>query len=100
MPGLRLILTSDTGERAAAAIEAAASWAALGRPVHLLLRGTALQLAPETITMLHDLGATITACQTAMAQAGITAADLPAHVAAGGMLAFLSGHEDWQLILA
>jgi hypothetical protein len=35
-----------------------------------------------------------------MATHGLTAADLPPGVAAHGMVAFLSGRGDWQLVLA
>ncbi len=100
MPGLRLVLTGCTGERAEAAIELAATAAALGRPVRVLLRGTALLLPASTITMLIDLGVTISACQTAMAAAGLNASQLPAGVQPGGMVGFLADADDTQLLLA
>lgn len=99
MPGLRLILTTTRGEQADAAIELAAATAALGRPVAILLRGSALETAPETLTMLLELGCTITACQTAMAATGVAADALPAGVEPGGMVSFLAGGADWQLLL-
>ena len=100
MPGLRLILTDWQGERAAAAIEAAAATAALGHPVSVLLRGPALALPAESIAMLHDLGVRITACQTAMAAAGVPATALPPGVEPGGMIAFLANAQGAQLLLA
>ena len=100
MPGLRLILTAHAGERSAAAIEAAAATAALGRPVAILLRGEAVALPDTQIAMLRDLGVRIVACQTAMAQAGIAAPMLPPGVEPGGMIAFLSEDRDCQLLLA
>ena len=100
MPGLRLILTDWRGERAAAAIEAAAAMAALGHPVAVLLRGAAVALPAETAGMLRDLGVRLIACQTAMAQGGVTASALPAGVEPGGMIAFLAELGDTQLLLA
>lgn len=100
MPGLRLILTESAGDRAEAAIELAATMAALGRPVAVLLRGAALKLNGPTIAMLTELGVTVFACQTAMAAAGISAASLPEGVRAGGMVGFLADAGDAALLLA
>ena len=49
--------------------------------------------------MLFELGADVGICQTAMAAHGLTAADLPGGVEAHGMVAFLSGRADWQVVL-
>ena len=100
MSGLRLVLTAAGGAPVEAAIEMAATWAALGRPVAVLLRGAALELPAPTVAMLVELGVTITACQTAMATAGIDAARLPAGVCAGGMVGFLADAGDMALLLA
>ena len=102
MPGLLLIVTEAGTERFAAAAELAATTAALGRPVALLLRGPALKALGEprmlqSLAMLFELGATVSACQTAMAAHALTAADLPPGVEPLGMVAFLAGREDWQV---
>jgi intracellular sulfur oxidation DsrE/DsrF family protein len=96
MPGLLLILTDTRGERFEAALELAATAAALGRPVAVLLRGAAVQAA-DACAVLLELGATVSVCQTAMAAQGLEAAALPANVEPGGMVGFLAGRADWQL---
>lgn len=98
--GLLLVLTGAEGERHEAAMEIAATAAALGRPVALLLRGTAV-LRPERMTMLLELGARIYACQTALAHHNLDASrHLPPEIMATGMMQFMAGREDWQLLLA
>ncbi|WP_199554961.1 DsrE family protein [Sandaracinobacteroides hominis] len=104
MPGLLLIVTDTGGERFNAAMELAAATAALGRPVALLLRGPAiLDLArkpvADALSTLHELGAHIAACQTAMATHHLAADQLPDGVEPLGMIAFLSGRSDWQTLL-
>lgn len=104
MPGLLLIVTEVGAERFAAAAELAATTAALGRPVALLLRGPALKALGEppltrALATLQELGATVSACQTAMAAHGLTAADLPPGVEPLGMVAFLAGRENWQALV-
>lgn len=105
MPGLLLVLTEWQSARAAAALELAATTAALGRPVAVLLRGAALRAAgaaalPPALATLAELGADIAACQTSLAAAGLQASDLPAAIAPAGMVLFLKDRADWQLLLA
>ncbi|WP_194744185.1 hypothetical protein [Thermaurantiacus tibetensis] len=99
MPGLLLVLTAREGPRAAAALEAAAVAAALGRPVAVLLKGPDFTDCPR-LAALRELGAELSACQAAMAEAGVAAADLPAGVAPRGLVAVMAGREDWQLLVA
>lgn len=104
MTGLLLIICEAEGERFAAAMEVAAASAALDRPVSLLLRGPAVQAmrrkdVADAMAMLLELGADIGVCQTAMATFGLVARDLPAGLAAHGMVHFLAGREDWQMLL-
>ena len=105
MPGLLLILTEVEGERFRAGVELAATAAALGRPVALLLRGAAAaglrdgRLGPP-LSLLAELGVEAGICQTAMAEHGLVAADVPVGVTPTGMVAFLRGRADWQLVLA
>ena len=49
--------------------------------------------------MLLEFGASVSVCQTAMAEHGLTAADLPAGVDTLGMVAFLQGRQGWQLLI-
>jgi intracellular sulfur oxidation DsrE/DsrF family protein len=105
MSGLLLILSETEGERFTAAIELAAATAALGRPVTLHLRGPAvtrlhLPAVAEALTLLTDLGATLTACQTALATHDIPAITLPEGIEPTGLIALLTPRADWQLLLA
>jgi intracellular sulfur oxidation DsrE/DsrF family protein len=105
MPGLLLIVSEAQGERFAAAVELAASSAALDRPVAVLLRGPAVKAlgrveVAKAFDLLFEMGADVGICQTAMATHGLTAADLPPGVEAHGMVGFLSGRADWQIVLA
>ncbi len=103
MPGLRsgllLILAERGTPRADAALETAAALAALGRPVAVLLKGPDLGDCPALAT-LRELGASLHACQSAMAAAGVTADALPPGVAPAGLVALLAERADWQLLLA
>lgn len=102
--GLLLVLTEAGGDRARAAIETAAAAAALGRPVAVLLRGGAAAALRHggmdpALALFDGLGAEIVCCQTAMAEQGVAAADLPAGVVPGGLVGFLAGREGWQILL-
>lgn len=97
MTGLLLVLTAAGGERFEAAVELAATAAALGRPVAVLLKGEALT---ADLGLLLDLGAELVACQTSMASHGVAAGALAEGVVAGGMVSVLAGREAWQLLLA
>jgi intracellular sulfur oxidation DsrE/DsrF family protein len=104
MPGLLLIVSAAEGERFAAAVELAAASAALDRTVAVLLRGPAVRAlgrpdVARAFDLLFELGANVSLCQTAMAAHGLTAADLPPGVEALGMVAFLTGRADWQVVL-
>ena len=104
MPGLLLIVSAAEGERFAAAVELAAASAALDRTVAVLLRGPAVRAlgrpdVARAFDLLFELGANVSLCQTAMAAHGLMAADLPPGVEALGMVAFLTGRADWQVVL-
>lgn len=105
MTGLLLILTEGPGERLAAAVEVAAAAAALGRPVAVLLRASAVTAlgdarVAKALDLLFELGVDIGLCQTALADTGLTAAALPPGVEVHGLVGFLAGREAWQLLLA
>lgn len=104
MTGLLLVMTEAAGERFAAAIELAATVAALDRPVAVLLRGPAVAALGSAevagaFDLLFELGANVAICQTAMAALGLQVAELPPGVEALGMVAFLAEREQWQLLL-
>jgi predicted peroxiredoxin len=104
MTGLLVILSETGGERFSAALELAAATAALGRPVTLFLRGPAVTrlhepYVTEALTLLTDLGATLTACQTALATHNIPATTLPAGIEATGLISLLASCPDCQVSL-
>ena len=104
MPVVRLaIVVSEAGPRLTTALTLAAATAALGRAVTMLFDGAsvvALTSPDEPLTTARDLGVQIVACQTGLAAAGITAADLPPGVTTGGMVSFLAAAGDAHLLLA
>ena len=105
MPGVRdlAIIVSGEGSRLATALSLAAAAAALGGDVAMLFDGasvTALAGPDEAVSTARDLGVRIVACQTGLADAGMTAADLPAGVTTGGMVSFLAAVGTAQVMLA
>ncbi len=104
MSGVRLaIVVSEDGPRLATALTLAASAAALGRAVAMLFDGgsvSALTRSDALLAAVLDLGVRVTACQTGLADAGLSAADLPPGVLSGGMVGFLAEANDAQLLLA
>lgn len=97
------IIVSEVGPRLATALTLAASAAALGRSVTVLFDGVSVATLAASDPLLAaalDLGVAVTACQTGLAAAGMTAADLPAGVTTGGMIGFLAQAGDAQLLLA
>lgn len=97
------IIVSQSGPRLATALTVAASAAALGRTVSILFDGSsvaALAPADPLLIIAIDLGVGVTACQTGLADARLTTADLPTGVITGGMVGFLAQVGDAQLLLA
>ena len=95
------IIVGAPGPRAATALTLAAAAAALGRPVAMLFDGAGVAaLAEPGLATALELGVRVIACQTGMAEAGISAAGLPHGVETGGMVGFLAQTGDAQLLLA
>lgn len=102
MPGLLLILTDLAGARFRAGLEVAATAAAMGRPVRVLVKAPAIkQLAqnPSVLTLLQELGAELIVCQTDLSSAGLEAASLPPVVEPAGLLHAMRETDGWQLLL-
>lgn len=105
MPGVRglAIIVSEAGPRLATALLLAAAAAALGREVAMLFDGasiTALLTPDERLRSALDLGVRVVACQSGLADAGLSAADLPTGIVTGGMVSFLAAAGDAQIVLA
>jgi predicted peroxiredoxin len=120
MPGLGIIVAAADGQRLYAALEAAMAAAALGRSVRVFLQGEAVALLrspvgfagdaarraagqPDLAGMIAEAGAmeiTLLACQSGMALAGVTVAELAPQIRAGGLVSFLAdvGAEDRLLV--
>ena len=102
MPALAIVV-AEPGPRLVTALRVAAAAAALGRDVVLLFDGAsvgALASPDPLLATALDLGVRVVACQTGLADAGMTAAALPPGVTTGGMVSFLAQAGDAQLLLA
>jgi predicted peroxiredoxin len=102
-PGVRLAIIVGEGANPATALRLAAAAAALGRDVAMLFDGasvTALAVPDAALATALDLGVRIVACQTGLADAGMSAAALPAGVATGGMVSFVAAAGEAQMVLA
>lgn len=118
--GLTIIIAGADPERFHAALSIAAAQAALDRPAALFLQADAVRLLCRPIEAPGDapysevgiptlselfaeakaLGVEITACQSGLALAGMTAADLPGGVETGGLVDLLSRRSGDQLLMA
>jgi predicted peroxiredoxin len=120
VPGLNIVVAGEDEARLHAALSVAAAWAALDRPARIFLQSEAVALLrappreaergrseagiPTLADLLEEaiaLGASVTACQSGLALAGLSAADLPPGVDTGGLVDFLaSSRPDDQLMMA
>lgn len=114
MRELRIVVATADPERFRGALMLAAAQAALGGAATLFLQLDAVALLrapvsapqddthgcaglPTLATLLADalaLGVAVTACQSGLALTGLSAADLPDGVEAGGPVAFLQATSD------
>lgn len=98
---LAIVVAEGSGLRFITAMDVAAAAAALGRPVALFLAGPAVAAVHDPIVArAAELGATVTACQTGMADTGVEASSLPGFAEAGGLVGFLAAHDGAELLLA
>ena len=96
------IIVGETADPATALALAAAA-AALGRDVAMLFDGASVAVltAPDArLAAALDLGVRVVACQSGLAALGLSAAILPAGVAAGGMVGFVAQAGAAQIVLA
>jgi predicted peroxiredoxin len=119
MRGLMIVVAGADPARLHGALSLAAAWAALDRPAHLFLQADSVALLrpgasegderyreagmPGLRELLEEslaLGVTVTACQSGLALAGLSAEDLPGGVEMGGLVDSLSRHWDDQLVMA
>ena len=120
VPRLNIVVGGEDPARLHAALSVAAAWAALDRPARIFLQAEAVTLLrappgeadrdrgeagiPTLADLLGEaiaLGASVTACQSGLALAGLSAGDLPAGVETGGLVDFLaSSRPDDQLMMA
>ena len=120
MPGLSIIVASAEGGRLYAALEAAMTATALGRPARIFLQGEAAGLLRDPVGFAGDavrravgqpdlaglvaeaitMEVRLFVCQSGMALAGIDAAELVSQVRAGGLVSFMAdiGPEDRLLV--
>lgn len=111
MRGLNIVLTVPEAERLRGALVLASAQAARGGTASIFLQLDAVALLraplvaprddahqaaglPRLAALVDDamaLGVAIIACQSGLALAGMTAADLPKGVECGGPVGFLSG---------
>lgn len=117
--GLTIIVAGGDAARLHAALSLAAAQAALGRPARIFLQAEAVALVRQPITAPDDaryaaagmptlgemlaevvaMGVPITACQSGLVLAGISAGDLPSGIGIGGLVELLSTRGEDQLLL-
>ncbi len=103
MSALAIIVTDP--DRIDAALRLAAAAAALSRRVAMLFDGgavTALRhgVAPDLLGDAMALGVRVTACQTGLAAAGMSADTLASGIDTGGMVGFLAEQAGAQVLMA
>ncbi len=111
MPGLTIILLAEDAERFRGALMVAMTQRATGGDAQLFLQMDAVRMLvpplagphddahrqaglPALATLLDEAladGVSITACQTGLLLAGLTASDLDPRIETGGLTSFLTG---------
>ena len=118
VPGLSIVVAGTDPARLNAALSVAAAWAALERRARIFLQAEAVGLLrkldeaddsgasagqPSLRDLLAEslaLGVSVTACQSGLALAGLTADRLPDGIDTGGLVGFLAERGDDQLMMA
>jgi predicted peroxiredoxin len=112
MQGLSIVVATADPARFHSALELAAANAALENPTRLFLQAQAVPLlwmeaeaaegmpsAREMLDAVLALGVKISACQSGLALGGREASTLPKGVDTEGLLSFLAGRRDNQLMI-
>ena len=112
MQGLSIVIAAADPERFRSALELAAAHAALDMPTRLFLQAQAVPLlwakseaaaglpsAREMLAEAMALGVKISACQSGLALGAREASALPQGVETEGLLSFLAGRGEDQLLI-
>jgi predicted peroxiredoxin len=104
MRGLTILVATADPARFRAALTLAAAHAALGGRTRLFLHEEAVTLLrPAGAELAHliatatESGATLIACQTGLARAGLAETDLPAGAETGGLIGLLATLDEDRL---
>jgi predicted peroxiredoxin len=103
MRGLTLLVATADPERFRAALTLAAAHAALGGRTRVYFHEAAVALLAKPdplIATAQESGATLIACQTGLAAAGLTADELPTGVETGGLISLLADLGEDRLVVA
>lgn len=120
MHGLSLVIASGDGTRLYAAFETAMAAAALGARVRIFVQGEAVALLrapvgfagdaarraagqPDLAQMIEEAAAMeveLIACQSGLALAGLTAADIVPEARMGGLVGFLAAMDREERLVA
>lgn len=98
MRGLTIVVATADPDRFAAALTLASAAAALGARTRLYCHDAAVGLLGEPVPLLataREIGVTLVACQSGLADAGFA---LPDGVEAGGMVGLLAELADDRLV--
>ena len=100
MRGLTLVVATADAERFRMALTLASAHAALGGRTRVYFHEGAVRLLASRIALIDtaiESGATLIACQTGLADAGLSVADLPDGIDTGGMIGLLATLGDDRL---
>jgi predicted peroxiredoxin len=112
MQGLSIVVATADATRFASALEVAAANAALDHPTRIFLQAQAVPLLGRILKAAAEmasitemmaealaLGVKISACQSGLSLAGMTAADLDHGIETEGVVSFLAARGEDQLLI-
>ena len=117
--GLKLIFLEDSHARVHGGLSLAVAAAAMDRPTALFFQGVAVRALAasrcwaadpplresgiatisDLLAQARELGIGITACESGMHMAGVRAEELRGGVETGGLIGFLAGSADAELVV-
>lgn len=101
MRGLTLLVATGDAERFRTALTLAAAHAALGGRTRVYFHEGAVRLLASRIGLIDmaiESGASLIACQTGLADAGLTVGDLPEGTETGGLVGILADLGEDRLV--